>query len=199
MSRALRRCRRPADGRRTRSRSAPATTGRSAWHATRTVGPPRHRRPPRRRRLEARSAPTTASRRTSPTRASAPSQRTELYVVYDDRALYIGVRAWDSDAAQHRRAADAARSRHRRRQDRTSTSARSNDRTTAYHFEVNVAGVLHDGVRFNDTDYSSDWDGLWLGAAHRDANGWSAEWLHPAQDPALRRRPQPSSASRCAA
>src|SRR4051794_22036116 len=34
-----------------------------------------------------------------PDEGRSPSQRTELYVTYDDRALYIAVRAWDSDAA----------------------------------------------------------------------------------------------------
>ena len=33
-----------------------------------------------------------------PDEGHAPSQRTDLYVAYDDRALYIAVRAWDTDA-----------------------------------------------------------------------------------------------------
>src|SRR3954449_7166529 len=34
-----------------------------------------------------------------PDEGKKPTQRTELYVGYDDRAIYIGVRAWDSDPA----------------------------------------------------------------------------------------------------
>lgn len=113
-----------------------------------------------------------------PEEGRPPSQRTDLYVTFDDRALYIGIRAWDTDPrgiverlTRRDRDTDA---------DQVTVDISSkNDRITAYHFVVNCAGVLADGVRFNDTDYSGDWDGLWLGAAHRDAHGWSAELLIP--------------------
>src|SRR5689334_5567066 len=32
-----------------------------------------------------------------PDEGRPPTQRTDLYVGYDDKALYIGVRAWDTD------------------------------------------------------------------------------------------------------
>ena len=113
-----------------------------------------------------------------PDEGRPPSQRTDLYVAYDDSALYIGIRAWDTDPAgiverltRRDRDTDA---------DKVQVDISSkNDRTTAYHFDVNVSGVLEDGVRFNDTDYSGDWDGLWLGATHRDAHGWTAELSIP--------------------
>jgi hypothetical protein len=109
-----------------------------------------------------------------PAEGRPPSQRTDLYVAYDDRSLYIAVRAWDTDArgiverlTRRDRDTDA---------DKIEIDISSkNDRTTAYMFNINVSGVLQDAVKFNDTDYSSDWDGLWLGATHRDADGWSAE------------------------
>jgi len=109
-----------------------------------------------------------------PDEGKTPSQRTELYIAYDDRALYIGVRAWDTDPqgiverlTRRDRDTDA---------DKIEIDISSkNDRTTAYMFGVNVSGVLQDAVKFNDTDYSADWDGLWLGATHRDAQGWTAE------------------------
>ncbi len=107
-----------------------------------------------------------------------PSQRTELYVAYDDTAIYVALRCWDTEPwkiverlTRRDRDTDA---------DKVTVDISSkNDRSTAYHFDVNVAGVLLDGVRFNDTDYSNDWDGLWLGATHRDANGWTAEIMIP--------------------
>ncbi|HEX9104251.1 MAG TPA: DUF5916 domain-containing protein, partial [Polyangia bacterium] len=113
-----------------------------------------------------------------PDEGKPPSQHTDLYVAYDDRALYIAVRAWDTDPhgiverlTRRDRDTDADKV--------TIDISSKNDRITAYHFDVNVSGVLADGVRFNDTDYSGDWDGLWLGAAHRDDHGWSAELLIP--------------------
>jgi hypothetical protein len=123
-------------------------------------------------------APDTRFTQNFPDEGRAPSQRTELFVGYDDRALYIAVRAWDTDPhgiverlTRRDRDTDA---------DKIDVEISSkNDHITAYHFEINVSGVLQDGVRFNDTDGSMDWDGLWLGAAHRDSKGWSAEWLIP--------------------
>jgi hypothetical protein len=125
-------------------------------------------------------APDTRFTQNFPDEGRPPSQRTELYVGYDDRALYIGVRAWDTNPrgiverlTRRDRDTDA---------DKIEVEVSSkNDRITAYHFSVNVSGVLQDGVRFDDTNYSGDWDGLWLGAAHRDANGWTAELAIPFQ------------------
>ena len=76
-----------------------------------------------------------------PDEGKAPSQRTDLYVAYDDRALYIGVRAWDTDPkgiverlTRRDRDTDA---------DKLEVEISSkNDRITAYHFGINVSGVL---------------------------------------------------------
>ena len=35
------------------------------------------------------------------------------------------------------------------------------DGKSAFSFVVNAAGVLVDGIRFNDTEFSSDWDENW--------------------------------------
>lgn len=109
-----------------------------------------------------------------PDEGKPPSQRTELFVAYDDRSLYIGVRSWDTEPnkiierlTRRDRDTDADKV--------TIDISSKNDRSSAYHFDVNCSGVIADGVRFNDTDLSTDWDGLWLGAARRDAHGWTAE------------------------
>jgi hypothetical protein len=113
-----------------------------------------------------------------PDEGKPPSQRTELRVLYDDDALYIGVRCFDDHPKEiverlTRRDRDTAA-------DKITVDIDSkNDRSTAYHFDLNVSGVLADGVRFNDTDYNPDWDGLWAGASSRDAQGWSAELRIP--------------------
>jgi hypothetical protein len=113
-----------------------------------------------------------------PAEGKPASQRTELRVLYDDQALYIGVRCFD-DAPKGIVERLTRRDRDTDADKITIDIDSKDDRETAYHFDVNVSGVLADGVRFNDTDYSGDWDGLWLGAAARDDQGWSAELMIP--------------------
>jgi hypothetical protein len=113
-----------------------------------------------------------------PNEGKAPSEETELYLLYDDHALYIGVRCHDREPekiverlTRRDRDTDA---------DKVVVDIDSRrDRTGAYHFDLNVAGVLADGVRFNDTDFNGDWDGLWNGVTARDAGGWTAEFEIP--------------------
>jgi hypothetical protein len=113
-----------------------------------------------------------------PDEGKPPSQRTELRVLFDDTALYLAIRCFDDNPAgiverltRRDRDTDADKV--------TIEISSKNDHITAYHFDINVSGVLLDGVRFNDVDLSNDWDGLWLGATSRDAGGWSAEVMIP--------------------
>lgn len=107
-----------------------------------------------------------------------PTEKTQLSILYDANALYIGIRCWD------RRPQDIV-SRLTRRDRETESDhvsvevSSKKDKSSAYHFDVNVAGVQVDGVRSNDVDYNPDWDGLWVGRASRDDQGWSAEFRIP--------------------
>lgn len=113
-----------------------------------------------------------------PHQSAAPAERTEVRVLYDDEALYIAVRCDDSKPdriverlSRRDRDTDA---------DKIEISISSrNDSLTAYAFNINAAGVLVDAIRFDDTNYSTEWDGLWLGRVARDAGGWSAELKIP--------------------
>jgi uncharacterized protein DUF5916 len=114
-----------------------------------------------------------------PNDGDAPSERTELRVLYDDEALYIAVRCWDRTPA----AIEPRLTRRDRETDSDKVQidiSSKNDRLSAFHFDVNVSGVKVDGFRFNDTDYNPDWDDLmWDAATSRDDRGWSAELLIP--------------------
>jgi hypothetical protein len=49
------------------------------------------------------------------------------------------------------------------------------DGKSAFQFEVSSAGVLVDGLRFNDTDYEGNWDENWDARTVNTATGWSVE------------------------
>ena len=53
------------------------------------------------------------------------------------------------------------------------------DRRNGYRFQVNPNGVRWEAL-YQDTDnLESNWDGIWQGAASRDADGWTAEMAIP--------------------
>ena len=54
-----------------------------------------------------------------------------------------------------------------------------NDGVSAYHFSINAAGALLDGIHFNDTSFSSDWDAIWEAKVATTERGYSAEFRIP--------------------
>ena len=113
-----------------------------------------------------------------PAEGAAPTYRTEARVVFDDAALYIGVRAFDGDpdrilAFLTRRDTDSASDWIRVLIDS------SHDRRTAYEFMVNPAGVKRDMYYFNDNNNDESWDAVWDVAVRRTPDGWSAEFRIP--------------------
>ena len=113
-----------------------------------------------------------------PKEGVTPKHRTEFRVVYDDDAIYVGIRAWDVD----RRAIRALL--HRRDQvsdaDWVGVMLDSyHDRRTAFGFGLNAAGVQRDVLLYDDVAEDLSWDAVWTGAAAIDADGWTAELRIP--------------------
>ena len=84
-----------------------------------------------------------------PAEGAAPSQRTEARIAYDDEAIYVAVRAFDSDPSAIKAFLT--------RRDVWSASDwirvyidSYHDRRTAYSFAVNPVGVKMDTYHFND-------------------------------------------------
>lgn len=53
------------------------------------------------------------------------------------------------------------------------------DGRTGYAFTVSSTGGIADEIITNESQFSSDWDGLWRHAVAEDESGWSAELLIP--------------------
>ncbi len=113
-----------------------------------------------------------------PRDGAAPSERTEIRILYDDRAIYVGVRALDSDPRGI--VSKLARRDVEVEADFIGIAFDSRlDHASAYAFVLNAAGVQMDFQLYDDTNASYDWDAVWDGAVARDAQGWSAEWRVP--------------------
>jgi hypothetical protein len=114
-----------------------------------------------------------------PNPGAKPRQRTEIRILYDNDALYVGVRAFDTHpdsiaAPLARRDALGIYS------DWISISVDSyHDRRTSFGFKVNPRGVQKDEVIFNDNVEDLDWDGVWQAATSIDSMGWTVEFRIP--------------------
>jgi uncharacterized protein DUF5916/cellulose/xylan binding protein with CBM9 domain len=124
------------------------------------------------------AAPVSDFTQREPNEGAAASESTEVRVLYDNDALYIGARMYD-------RSPDSVRAQLARR-DRITSSDRFlvfldcyHDRRTGFFFGVNAAGTLYDGTLYNDDWDSDTWDGVWEGKASRDSLGWTAELKIP--------------------
>jgi hypothetical protein len=113
-----------------------------------------------------------------PTEGAAPTQRTEVRVLYDDRTLYVGIICFDTEPQGIIRALG--------RRDSTPTADlleiavdSSFDRRSAYYFSINASGVLRDGLIFGDVNLVDTWDGVWTGSVAARPDGWSAELAIP--------------------
>jgi hypothetical protein len=106
------------------------------------------------------------------------SEATEARVLFSDAALYVGIRAFDTQP-------DQITGRLTRRDERSDSDwvgvhiDAYRDRRTAYQFAVNAAGVKLDIFRFNDIEEDLSWDAVWEAKVFRDSAGWSAEFRIP--------------------
>lgn len=134
----------------------------------------------------AKATPITDFRQQQPKEGAQPSERTELRVLYGDRALYIGARMYDALGARGIRAPLARRD---QLLDSNGNNGAFNSLTTdklivildPYHnhideawFEINPVGVR--GDQFNG---DPSWDPIWQAATQVDSLGWTAELRIP--------------------
>ncbi|HEY4120509.1 MAG TPA: DUF5916 domain-containing protein [Byssovorax sp.] len=106
-----------------------------------------------------------------------PVEKTTVRVLYDKEFLYVGVDCTQETAPvvarltrrDHPIEADSV----------TVIFGTRGDGKSAFEFSVNAAGVLSDGIHFNDTDMNTDWDENWEAVTAITKRGWSAEFKIP--------------------
>jgi uncharacterized protein DUF5916/cellulose/xylan binding protein with CBM9 domain len=122
--------------------------------------------------------PATAFTQQDPDEGQAATERTELRILYDDEALYIAARMFDSDAAL------IAQRLSSRDGDADADMLEiyldpMHDHLTGANFRVSASGVQRDSTVFNDSWTDSTWDAVWDSAVSIDDGGWSAELRIP--------------------
>lgn len=108
----------------------------------------------------------------------APTFRTDVRVAYDNRNLYVLVRAFDPHP-------DSLTPLLSRRDVKTASDQLKividayNDRRSGVEMAVNPAGVKRDFSIYNDNVEDATWDGVWDVGTHIDSLGWMAEFRVP--------------------
>ena len=106
------------------------------------------------------------------------SERTEVWVAFDEKALYVAARLFDSEPGRIVGLLG-------RRDDELDSDWFSFavdpyfDRRSGYQFSVNPAGSIIDGTLYNDEWNDSTWDGVWESAVRIDEQGWTVEMRIP--------------------
>jgi hypothetical protein len=120
----------------------------------------------------------TAFREFQPREDGDPRFATEAKVAYDDRNLYVFIRAFDPHP-------DSILKLLARRDVRAATDQLKliidsyHDRRSGFEFAVNPAGVKRDYAIYNDGQEDDAWDAVWDVATQVDSLGWTAEFRIP--------------------
>src|SRR5437667_3657540 len=120
----------------------------------------------------------TQFREFQPKQDGDPRFATEAKVAYDDRNIYVFIRAFDPHPDSILRL--LARRDVRAATDQLKIIIDSyHDRRSGYEFAVNPAGVKRDYAIYNDTQEDDAWDAVWEVATTVDSLGWTAEFRIP--------------------
>ena len=113
-------------------------------------------------------------RQFEPNEGEPATERTEVRILYDNSALYLGVRLYDREPGKIVR-------RLSRRDDDPDADRFTfyvdalHDHLTGAAFEISAAGAQRDSIISNDSSRDSSWDAVWQAAVTIDGQGWIIE------------------------
>ena len=108
-----------------------------------------------------------------------PTQKTTVYLLYDDDYLYVAGRMWDTNPEEIR-ARSLAQGQSVRWDDTLDILIDPfNNNRTGYEFQVNPNGVRSDAVFETATRINRDWEGIWHAVSNIDSEGWTTEVAVP--------------------
>jgi hypothetical protein len=113
-----------------------------------------------------------------PVEGGRPGARTVVRLLFDDEAIYIGARLYETDP--ERIARQLVRRGETGQADYFQVMFDANlDRRTGYLFRVSAAGVQRDAYLYEDAREDGSWDAVWASEVHIDSLGWSVEMRIP--------------------
>ncbi|HYH81836.1 MAG TPA: DUF5916 domain-containing protein [Longimicrobium sp.] len=122
------------------------------------------------------ATPVTQFTQYDPEEGKPASEATDARILYDDEALYVGVRLHDRGRVNTRL---GRRDMALGDSDWFGVQIDSyHDHLTAFGFDINPSGVRRDEAKTDRGD-DNDWDAVWQGEASVDSGGWTAEFRIP--------------------
>lgn len=114
-----------------------------------------------------------------PDTGQAPTEQTEVTLLFDLNNLYVGITAFDSEP---NKVIGTVMER--------DGSLRSDDsieiildtfrtQQNAFYFATNPAGVFVDGLAYDNQELNTDWNAIWEVRTKRTESGWVAEFAIP--------------------
>ena len=114
----------------------------------------------------------------NPKEGAPASEKTNVWVAYDDSYIYVAAKLYDS----HPEDIDVSLA----RRDSWLDSDwfffyvdPYHDKKTGYFFAVNPGGSIIDGTYYNDSWNDDSWDGIWETKTAVDSDGWTLEMKIP--------------------
>ena len=125
-----------------------------------------------------------------PLEGQPATERTEVWIFYDDSNVYFSARLWDSEP--ERIVASEMRRDHRNIEYQSSNFAviidTFYDRRNGYLFQTNPLGALYDAQVTDELNTNSDWNTTWRVQSGRFSNGWTLEMSIPFKSLRYRRQ-----------
>src|SRR5262245_34665645 len=119
-------------------------------------------------------------RQQEPNEGDPASEQTEVRLLFDDKNLYVGIHAFDSEPAQIN-ARELVRDATFSNDDKIEVLLDTyHDRRNAYRFAVNPLGTQQDALITDEgRDVNLSWDAPWTSAGRIDQTGWTVEIAIP--------------------
>ena len=126
------------------------------------------------------AAPASDFRQQEPNEGQPASERTEVRLLVDDKNLYVGVRAFDSEPARIN-SRELVRDADFSNDDTVEILLDTyHDRRNAYRFTVNPLGTQQDALITDEgRDLNLSWDAPWVSTGRIDETGWLVEIAIP--------------------
>ncbi|MFP5265187.1 MAG: sugar-binding protein [Blastocatellia bacterium] len=126
------------------------------------------------------AAPAADFRQEEPNEGAPATEKTEVRVLYDNKYLYVGIRAFDSEPDKIN-ARELTRDASFSNDDKIEILLDTyHDRRNAYRFAVNPLGTQQDALITDEgRDVNLSWDAPWLSAGRKDQTGYTVEIAIP--------------------